>query len=80
MASHPNPSLTPEQYLEIERHAETKSEYHDGEMFAMSSAREGRPNCTLANPADCGSLSVRPRKKPSNWLESSSNSPSFTMT
>jgi Uma2 family endonuclease len=30
------PRLTPEQYLEIERNAEFKSEYFDGEMFAMS--------------------------------------------
>jgi Uma2 family endonuclease len=31
--------LTPEQYLEIERKAEYKSEYYQGEMFAMSGAR-----------------------------------------
>ena len=31
--------LTPEQYLEIERAAEFKSEYYRGEMFAMSGAR-----------------------------------------
>jgi Uma2 family endonuclease len=30
--------LTPEEYLEIERAAELKSEYIDGEMFAMSGA------------------------------------------
>jgi Uma2 family endonuclease len=30
------PRLTPSQYLEIERAAETKSEYFEGEMFAMS--------------------------------------------
>jgi hypothetical protein len=28
--------LTPEDYLEIERKAEFKSEYHNGEMFAMA--------------------------------------------
>jgi hypothetical protein len=28
--------LTEEQYLEIERLAETKSEFHDGEMLAMA--------------------------------------------
>jgi len=28
--------LTPEQYLKIERAAETKSEYYNGEMFAMA--------------------------------------------
>jgi Uma2 family endonuclease len=30
--------LTPEQYLEIERQAETKSEYFQAEMFAMAGA------------------------------------------
>jgi len=30
--------FTPEQYLEIERKAEYKSEYYQGEMFAMSGA------------------------------------------
>src|SRR3984957_17218554 len=33
-------SLTPEQYLEIERQAERKSEYWQGEMFAMAGAGE----------------------------------------
>jgi Uma2 family endonuclease len=32
-------SLTEEQYLEIERKAEFKSEYYQGEMFAMPGAR-----------------------------------------
>src|SRR4051812_40698878 len=40
MSTQPKPHLTPEQYLEIERAAEYKSEYFDGEMFAMSGARE----------------------------------------
>jgi Uma2 family endonuclease len=35
----PKTYLTPEQYLEIERKAEFKSEYYQGEMFAMSGAR-----------------------------------------
>src|SRR5882762_5995278 len=39
MSTMPKPRLTPEEYLEIERKAEYKSEYHDGEMFAMSGAR-----------------------------------------
>ena len=30
------PRLTPEQYLEIERAAEVRSEYYDGEMFEIS--------------------------------------------
>jgi Uma2 family endonuclease len=36
----PKTLLTPEQYLEIERAAEFKSEYYAGEMFAMAGARE----------------------------------------
>jgi Uma2 family endonuclease len=40
----PTTYLTPEQYLEIERAAEYKSEYYDGEMFAMAGAREPQPD------------------------------------
>ena len=36
VSTHRKPRLTPEEYLEIERKAEMKSEYIDGEMFAMS--------------------------------------------
>ncbi|HUQ93976.1 MAG TPA: Uma2 family endonuclease [Bryobacteraceae bacterium] len=36
MSTLPKTFLTPEQYLEIERMAEVKSEYYDGEMFSMS--------------------------------------------
>jgi Uma2 family endonuclease len=36
MATVPDAPLTEEQYLEIERRAEFKSEFHDGRMFAMS--------------------------------------------
>jgi len=38
MASDRKTLLTEEQYLEIERKAERKSEFHDGEMFAMAGA------------------------------------------
>src|ERR1039458_9634093 len=38
MSTLPKTYLTPEQYLEIERKAEFKSEYYQGEMFAMSGA------------------------------------------
>lgn len=40
MSTQPKAFLTPEQYLEIERQAEFKSEYWQGEMFAMSGAAE----------------------------------------
>ena len=36
MASFPDTLLTEEQYLALERAAETKSEFHDGRMYAMS--------------------------------------------
>ena len=38
MSTQPKTLLTPAQYLEIERKAEYKSEYHQGEMFAMAGA------------------------------------------
>ena len=38
MSTQPKHLLTPEEYLEIERKAEFKSEYYQGEMFAMSGA------------------------------------------
>jgi Uma2 family endonuclease len=38
MTTHPQPRLSPEEYLRIERAAEWKSEYIDGEMFAMAGA------------------------------------------
>ena len=36
MSTQPKPFITPQQYLEIERSAEYKSEYFEGELFAMS--------------------------------------------
>src|SRR5258708_8259829 len=41
MASLPVPPFTEEEYLRLEREAETKSEFHDGQMFAMAG---GSPN------------------------------------
>jgi len=38
MSAQPQPYLTPEEYLAIERKAEFKSEYFQGEMFVMSGA------------------------------------------
>jgi Uma2 family endonuclease len=40
VSSQPNTYLTPEQYLDIERKADYKSEYYEGGMFAMSGAKE----------------------------------------
>jgi Uma2 family endonuclease len=44
MASLPTQPLTEEEYLRIERQALEKSEFHDGQMFAMAG---GSPNHTL---------------------------------
>jgi Uma2 family endonuclease len=38
MSAHAQPRLTPEQYLEIERAADCKSEYYNGRMYAMAGA------------------------------------------
>jgi Uma2 family endonuclease len=40
MATQPKPRLTPEEYLVRERLAETKSEYYQGQVFAMAGASE----------------------------------------
>jgi Uma2 family endonuclease len=40
MSTHPKVFLTPEEYLEIERQAEIRSEYYQGEMFAMAGGSE----------------------------------------
>jgi Uma2 family endonuclease len=48
MALNPNYYVTPEEYLAIERKAETKSEYVDGIVYAMAGATE-RHNTLVAN-------------------------------
>ena len=48
MSGQPKTFLTPEQYLAIERMAETKSEYYNGETFAIAGAREPR-NMVITN-------------------------------
>ena len=48
MTTRPEARLTPEEYLRIERAAEWKSEYIDGEMFAMSGA-SWRHNVIVTN-------------------------------
>ena len=52
--------MTPEQYLEIERKAEYKSEYRDGEMFAMAGAPEGH-NLVVGNLIQGLIPQLRPR-------------------
>ena len=61
MATQPKTYLTPEQYLEIERKAEFKSEYYQGEMFAMSGARE--PHILIVGNA-MGELRQQFRRRP----------------
>lgn len=36
MATNPKNYITPEEYLELERDAERKSEYFNGEIFSMA--------------------------------------------
>ena len=48
MSTLPKTFLTPEQYLEIERKAEWKSEYYQGKMFAMAGASKHH-NLLVAN-------------------------------
>ncbi|MGI8741889.1 MAG: Uma2 family endonuclease [Bryobacteraceae bacterium] len=47
MSSQPNVLITPEEYLVLEREAEFKSEYFDGEIFAMAGV--GRKHNLLAS-------------------------------
>ena len=61
MSTLSKPHLTPEQYLEIERKAEFKSEYYQGEMFAMSGARRAH-NLIATNTVR--ELSQQLRKRP----------------
>ena len=48
MSLHPKPYLSPKDYLALERRAEFKSEYFDGEIFVMASASESH-NLIVAN-------------------------------
>ena len=48
MSTQPKTFITPAEYLEIERKAEYKSEYYQGEKFATAGAKEGH-NLLVAN-------------------------------
>ena len=54
MSTNPKTFLTPEQYLEIERKAEFKSEYFNGEMFAMAGASLTHNRLVAAVTGDLG--------------------------
>ncbi len=63
MAAQPVPHLgvAPDEYLAIERAAETKSEYWDGDMFAMSGASRNHGLLAFSIAAGLGSqLAGRP--------------------
>jgi Uma2 family endonuclease len=61
MSTQAKSHLTPEQYLEIERKAEFKSEYYQGEMFAMSGAQEAH---VLVTGNVFGELRQQLRRRP----------------
>lgn len=61
MPNPPKTYLTSEQYLEIERKAEFKSEYYDGEMFAMAGASEAH-NLVAGNL--CAEIHQQLRSRP----------------
>jgi hypothetical protein len=62
MGTQPRTFLTPEQYLEIDRAAEFRSEYLNGKTFAMSGAksiRTSKADVSISQPT-CG-YSFRPQ-------------------
>ena len=61
MSLNPRARLTPEEYLAIERAAEERSEYVNGEMFALSGASFAH---TVITANLVASLHVRLRAKP----------------
>lgn len=60
MASDPRPRVSPEDYLALERRSETRSEYLDGEIFAMTGASE-RHNLLAGNLYTAFRAQLRPR-------------------
>lgn len=60
MSTLPRTYITPEQYLDIERRAEFRSEYYDGAMFAMAEAT-GDHMLIIRNLVTALDPQVRPR-------------------
>ena len=54
VSSQPKVRFTPEEYLELERKAETKSEYLDGEMFAMPGVTRQHSKIVMNLSVDLG--------------------------
>ncbi|MEY3288763.1 MAG: hypothetical protein RLZZ419_1005, partial [Pseudomonadota bacterium] len=50
-----------EEYLALERCASSKSEFHDGEIYAMTGANR---NHNLVSGNICGELSLQLKKRP----------------
>ena len=61
MSLRPKPYLSPEDYLALERSAEFKSEYFDGEIFAMAGASEPHNLITINTIRE---LSIQLKKRP----------------
>ncbi|WP_129671787.1 Uma2 family endonuclease [Candidatus Chloroploca sp. Khr17] len=61
MTAQPRPYITEEAYLEQERRSTTKSEYYDGQMYAMTGAKE--PHNLIASNV-LASLHRQLRRKP----------------
>lgn len=61
MAANPNFNITPEEYLQIEREAEYKSEYVDGVMYAMAG---GSPPHSLISGNILTEINIQLRNSP----------------
>ena len=66
MSLQPKPRLTPEDYLALERSADFKSEYFNGEIFAMTGASESH-NLIVINTIR--ELSIQLKKRPCKVYE-----------
>ena len=60
MATQPQQRLSPAQYLDLERQATGRSEFYDGEVFAMAGASE-RHNLIVSNLVVCLGVQLRGR-------------------